>query len=115
MANQVSSRALSLGSCPARSPAHRVTITPLFLARCNWARSEEWPAIVAARQAQNAITPGGAFETGTDKIYVRANGAFENIEDVIPREERAEHGRKYKAIAGFGIEEPNAKPRTIPE
>ncbi len=39
-------------------------------------------AIFSAMQQQNAMTPGGYFETPTDKIYVRATGAFESIEAV---------------------------------
>ena len=38
--------------------------------------------IVAAMQAQNAIAPGGAFETATDKIFVRATGAFDSVEAI---------------------------------
>ena len=38
--------------------------------------------IFAAMQQQNAMTPGGYFETPTDKIYVRATGAFNSIEAV---------------------------------
>lgn len=38
--------------------------------------------IIAAMQAQNAVAPGGAFETATDKIYVRSTGAFENVDAV---------------------------------
>ena len=36
-------------------------------------------AIVAAMQAQNAVLAGGAFETASDKIYVRASGAFDSV------------------------------------
>ncbi len=39
-------------------------------------------ALIAAMQAQNAITPGGAFETPTDKIYVRASGSFDGVESI---------------------------------
>ncbi len=38
--------------------------------------------IVQAMQAQNAIAPGGAFETETDKIFVRAKGAFDSVEAI---------------------------------
>ncbi|MEO8102919.1 MAG: efflux RND transporter permease subunit [Betaproteobacteria bacterium] len=38
--------------------------------------------IIAAMQAQNAIAPGGAFETATDKIFVRATGAFDSVEAI---------------------------------
>ena len=52
-------------------------------------------AIIAAMQAQNAVTPGGAFETATDKIYVRANGAFENADAIRNFTLRA-NGRNFK-------------------
>ena len=52
-------------------------------------------AIVAAMQAQNAVTPGGAFETATDKIYLRAGGAFENIDAIRNFTLRA-NGRNFK-------------------
>ena len=52
-------------------------------------------AIIAAMQAQNAVTPGGAFETATDKIYVRANGAFESI-DAIKNFTLRANGRNFK-------------------
>jgi 2-polyprenyl-6-methoxyphenol hydroxylase-like FAD-dependent oxidoreductase len=45
----------------------------------------------------------------------RCGGAFDNIDDVIPREERARFMAGYKAAAGFAIETLNAAPRTIPE
>jgi len=38
----------------------------------------------------------------------------DNIDDVIPPEERAEFMAGYKAAAGFAIEKLNAAPRTIP-
>ncbi|MFC3118656.1 hypothetical protein ACFOHS_12200 [Jhaorihella thermophila] len=34
---------------------------------------------------------------------------------MIPREELAAHAAKYKSIAGFSIEELNARPPIIPE
>ncbi len=38
--------------------------------------------IIAAMQAQNAVAPGGAFETATDKIFVRAGGAFDSVDAI---------------------------------
>ncbi len=38
--------------------------------------------IVQAMQAQNAVAPGGAFETETDKIFVRANGGFDSVDAI---------------------------------
>lgn len=43
----------------------------------------------------------------------RCGGVFENIDDVIPNDELAAHAASYKAMAGFGIEELNARPATI--
>jgi len=45
----------------------------------------------------------------------RCGGEFDNIDDVIPAEERAEFMAKYKAAAGFAIEKLNSSPRTIAE
>ena len=42
-------------------------------------------------------------------------GDFETVEDVIPMADLAAHAAKYKSIAGFSIEELNARPRTIAE
>ena len=39
-------------------------------------------SIIAAIQAQNAVAPGGAFETATDKIFVRATGAFDSVDAI---------------------------------
>ena len=44
----------------------------------------------------------------------RCGGTFDNIDDVIPPEERAEFMAGYKAAAGFAIEKLNTAPRTIP-
>lgn len=43
----------------------------------------------------------------------RCGGIFENIDDVIPNDELAAHAASYKSMAGFGIEELNARPPTI--
>lgn len=55
---------------------------------------------------------------GPDKILdiveKRCGGAFARIEDVISREELAEHAATYKRIAGYGIAETNARPPLIP-
>ena len=45
----------------------------------------------------------------------RCGGTFDNIDDVIPPEERAAFMAGYKAAAGFAIESLNKAPRTIPE
>ncbi len=45
----------------------------------------------------------------------RCGGEFDDIDDVIPAQERAEFMAKYKAAAGFAIEKLNKADRTIPE
>jgi 2-polyprenyl-6-methoxyphenol hydroxylase-like FAD-dependent oxidoreductase len=44
----------------------------------------------------------------------RCGGTFDNIDDVIPPEERAAFMASYKAAAGFAIEQLNKAPQTIP-
>jgi 2-polyprenyl-6-methoxyphenol hydroxylase-like FAD-dependent oxidoreductase len=44
----------------------------------------------------------------------RCGGTFDNIDDVIPPEERAAFMAGYKAAAGFAIENLNKAPQTIP-
>jgi 2-polyprenyl-6-methoxyphenol hydroxylase-like FAD-dependent oxidoreductase len=44
----------------------------------------------------------------------RCGGEFDNIDDVVPSDERREFMAKYKAAAGFAIEQLNAAPPTIP-
>jgi 2-polyprenyl-6-methoxyphenol hydroxylase-like FAD-dependent oxidoreductase len=43
----------------------------------------------------------------------RCGGTFENIDDVIPPEERADFMARYKTAAGFAIEQLNRAPATI--
>lgn len=50
-----------------------------------------------------------------DVIEERCGGEFEKIEDVISREELAEHANAYKKIAGFAVDTLNAAPPIIPE
>ncbi len=38
--------------------------------------------VVHAIEAQNAVVPAGAFETDTDRIYLRAEGAFDSVESI---------------------------------
>lgn len=49
-----------------------------------------------------------------DTVEERSGGVFGDIEEVIPYAEMAAHASRYKSAAGFGIEETNAKPPTIP-
>ncbi len=44
----------------------------------------------------------------------RCGGTFDNIDDVIPPQERVEFMAGYKAAAGFAIEKLNTAPQTIP-
>ena len=46
-------------------------------------------------------------------VHDRCGGAFDNIDDVIPAQERADFMAGYKAAAGFAIEALNAAPPTI--
>ncbi len=48
-----------------------------------------------------------------DTVEERCGGQFDDIEDVIPKEEMAAHAEKYKMAAGFGIDETNRKAPTI--
>jgi len=45
----------------------------------------------------------------------RCGGHFDDIEDVIPSQERRDYMAGYKAAAGFAIETLNASPPIIPE
>lgn len=52
---------------------------------------------------------GGGPDGVMQMVEDRCGGTFERIDDVIPRAELAAHAEKYKAIAGFSIEELNAR------
>jgi multidrug efflux pump len=53
------------------------------------------PQLVGILQAQNAITPAGYFETPTDRIYLRVDGAFDSVDDVNALEVRVQ-GRTFR-------------------
>ncbi len=38
--------------------------------------------VLRALEAQNAVVPAGSFETATDRIYLRATGAFDSVESI---------------------------------
>ncbi|SDW54355.1 efflux RND transporter permease subunit [Thiocapsa roseopersicina] len=40
-------------------------------------------ALIAALQAQNAVTPAGVVQTGDEKMLVRISGAFESEQDIL--------------------------------
>lgn len=56
-------------------------------------------------------------DSGPDAIMQlvedRSGGVFERIEDVVPRAELEAHAARYKRLAGFSVEELNARPPTI--
>ncbi|KEJ90063.1 flavin-dependent oxidoreductase [Sulfitobacter donghicola] len=48
-----------------------------------------------------------------DVVEKRCGGQFDDIHDVIPHDEMAEHAATYKRAAGYGIEETNNRPPII--
>ena len=42
----------------------------------------DFGAVVQQLEQQNAVTPGGSFETENDRIFVRASGAFDSVEAI---------------------------------
>jgi hypothetical protein len=48
-------------------------------------------------------------------VDARCGGEFDDIDAIIPPQERAEFMAGYKAAAGFAREALNEAPRTIPE
>ena len=48
------------------------------------------------------------------KVEDLCGGQFDDINDVIPHADLADHAAKYKAVAGFSIEALNARPSLIP-
>ena len=57
---------------------------------------------------------GGGPDAILQRVEDLCGGDFEDIEEVIPRADLAAHAAKFKSIAGFSIEELNAKPPIIP-
>jgi hypothetical protein len=53
---------------------------------------------------------GGGPDGVMQMVEDRCGGTFKNIEDVIARSELAAHAEKYKALAGFSIQELNEQP-----
>lgn len=49
-----------------------------------------------------------------DVVEERSGGMFDDINDVISVAEMAAHADKYKLVAGYGVEQTNSSPRTIP-
>ena len=48
------------------------------------------------------------------KVEDLCGGQFDDINDVFPHADLADHAAKYKAVAGFSIEALNARPSLIP-
>ena len=55
----------------------------------------------------------GAFGL-LNMVDERCGGEFDNIDDIVPPEERAAFMASYKAAAGFAIDKLNSSPPTIP-
>ena len=53
------------------------------------------PTIVGALATQNAIAPAGAFETASDKIYLRTTGDFDSVDAIRETTIRA-NGRLFR-------------------
>ena len=84
---------------------------------------EHTPAALQAYEAQiRPITTavglanrkGGGPDAVLQRVEDLCGGRFDDISEVIPHEDLAAHAAKYKSIAGFSIEELNAKPPIIP-
>ncbi len=58
---------------------------------------------------------GGGPDGVLQQVEDLCGGEFEDINAVIPHADLAAHSAKYKSIAGFSIEDLNAKPRIIPK
>jgi multidrug efflux pump len=43
----------------------------------------DYPALIAALQAQNAVLPAGVLQTGDERISLRVSGAFESELDIL--------------------------------
>ena len=69
------------------------------------------------RPATNAVTLANRSGGGPDAIMQmvedRCSGVFDKIDDVIPRQDLADHAAKFKTMAGFGIEALNQRPDLI--
>ncbi len=57
---------------------------------------------------------GGGPDGVLQQVEDLCGGAFGHISEVIPEAELAAHAARYKMLAGFSIDELNARPRTIP-
>jgi 5-methylphenazine-1-carboxylate 1-monooxygenase len=71
--------------------------------------AEMRPRAEAVIRANRGSGPDAVMQMVEDKC----GGVFDNIEDVIPRKDLAEHAVKYKKLSGFSIETLNAQPSII--
>ena len=69
------------------------------------------PVTTAVATANRA---GGGPDGVLQQVEDLCGGDFTDINTVIPHEDLAAHAAKYKSIAGFSIEELNARPATLP-
>ena len=72
--------------------------------------SEMRPATAAMVLAGRGAGPDAVLQMVED----RCGGVFEDINDVMPEQERADHAAAYKRTAGLSIAELNAQPPLIP-
>ena len=96
-ARVIGAKLLEHGMTPAGLEAYEAEMRPL--------------ATAVARANRAGEGPDGVLQ----RVEDLCGGDFRDIEDVIPRAELAAHAEKYKTIAGFSIEELNAKPGLIPK
>lgn len=70
------------------------------------------------RPLANNVTLANRGSGGPDAIMQmvedRCGGMFDNIDDVIPKQDLADHAAKFKKIAGFSIDALNQRPDIIP-
>lgn len=94
-ARLLGARLLELGVCPAALEAFEEEVRPITTGVCQANRSGNGPDGVLQR------------------VEDLCGGDFDVIDDVIPTAQLAAHAEKYKSLAGFSIDELNARPRTI--
>ena len=83
-------------------------VTPEALLGYEAALHEDVSALVLRNRGSGPIAILGVVDE-------RCGGVFDDIDDVIPRDEVESFMARYKAAAGFAMDALNAAPRTIPE
>lgn len=94
-ARVIGAQLLAQGVTPAALQAYEDTVRPL------------------ATAVGRANRAGGGPDAVLQRVEDLCGGAFDTIDDVIPTADLAAHAARYKSIAGFSIEELNARPATI--